>query len=86
MKTKQTKRAFILSQPRTLPASDVVKKGKAKGLIFSAGYVYVTRFNGKGEKPEKTKQEMKALIRNVLDANAKLQQAITALLKFRRSL
>jgi hypothetical protein len=40
------KSAFIRSLPRSLPASQVVAKGKAAGLTFSDKYVYTIRAKG----------------------------------------
>lgn len=37
------KSAFIRSLPRSMPASEVVTKGKAAGLTFSDRYVYAIR-------------------------------------------
>jgi hypothetical protein len=40
------KSAFIRSLPRSMPASEVVKKGKAAGMSFSDKYVYTIRSKG----------------------------------------
>ena len=40
------KSAFIRSLPRSLPASEVVAKGKAAGLTFSDNYVHTIRSKG----------------------------------------
>ncbi len=43
MKKNQSKAAFILAAPRDIPAKEVVAKGKAAGLKFTATYVYTVR-------------------------------------------
>ncbi len=42
-----TKRAFIESQPKTMPATEVVAAAKKAGLEISSNYVYVLRAGGK---------------------------------------
>jgi hypothetical protein len=41
------KSAFIRSQPATLSAADVVKKGKAEGIKLSIAQVYTARANAR---------------------------------------
>ena len=43
----QTKAAFVLALPRTMPAKDVVAKGKAAGLVLSPGHIYAIRSSAK---------------------------------------
>jgi hypothetical protein len=47
---KQSKFAFIRSQPSTLSAAEVVAKGKAKGLKFDVTYVHKARRMAKAKK------------------------------------
>lgn len=42
--TKQTKKDFVLAQPTTMLASDVVKKAEEQGLKLTAGYVHTIRY------------------------------------------
>ncbi len=43
----QTKTAFVLSHPATMPAKEVVAKGKAAGVSLSDAFVYAIRSNAK---------------------------------------
>jgi hypothetical protein len=47
---KQSKFAFIRSQPSTLSAAEVVARGKAKGLKFDVTYVHKARRMARGKK------------------------------------
>lgn len=55
---KQTKAAFIRSQPATMSAADVVKKAKEAGMKLSVAMVYVTRSKAK-QRAAKGKPEAK---------------------------
>ncbi len=43
----QTKTAFVLSHPTTMPAKQVVEKGKAAGVKLTDAFVYAIRSNAK---------------------------------------
>ncbi len=47
MKANQSKKEFILALPQDLPAKEVVAKGKAAHLKFTATYVYTVRRKAK---------------------------------------
>jgi len=82
---KKTKRGFILSQPLTLTAAEVVKAGRKAGIRFNAGYVYVTRFEAKnkGKLPPKqlSKKVAKRLEVLINKAIARAQKEVLAGLK-----
>ena len=79
----QTKRGFILSLPISLPARDVVEKGRQVGLLFSTGYVYVTRSDAKLNNKLKgpPKRSSKALEKLITQVIARAQKEILAGLK-----
>lgn len=80
----KTKRGFILSLPISLPARDVVEKGRQAGFLFSTGYVYVTRSDAKlnnklkGKAPKAPSKALEKLITQVI---ARAQKEILAGLK-----
>ena len=41
---KQSKKEFVLSQPSSLSATDVVKKAEEQGIKLTAGYVHTIRY------------------------------------------
>ena len=43
MEKKQTKKAFILSQPESMSTKEVIEKGKAEGIELTANQVSVVR-------------------------------------------
>lgn len=47
---KQTKTAFVLSFPHSMPAKDVVAKGKAAGVSLSDKHVWAIRSDAKKRK------------------------------------
>lgn len=42
--SKQTKKDFVLAQPKSMLAADVVKKGAEQGVKLTAGYVHTIRY------------------------------------------
>ncbi len=52
MKKNVSSKAFILNLPRELRAKEVVAKGRARGLKFSAAYVYTVRRKALAVAPE----------------------------------
>jgi hypothetical protein len=48
-KKTANKTAFVLGLPHSIPASEVVAKGKAAGIVLSNGYVYVVRSKAKAK-------------------------------------
>ena len=53
------KAKFVLSQPREMPALDVVQKAKAAGLDISIAYVHTTRSNSRRGYKRATKPGVK---------------------------
>lgn len=82
MKTRRTKREFILSLPDDLPAKEAVKKGAEAGFDFTEGYVYVTRSNARvkhaAAKAAKKNIPARTLERIVVRALAAAQKEIVA--------
>lgn len=42
--SKQTKKDFVLAQPKSMLAADVVKKAEEQGVKLTAGYVHTIRY------------------------------------------
>lgn len=81
-KVARSKSAFILDQPREMNAVEVVAKGKAAGLTFSANYVHKVRTEakkgakGKGTSPAKVKKPARPAAKKT--AQAKKATPITS--------
>lgn len=58
-KLKVNKAAFVRELPPDMPAKDVVKKAKAKGLEMKENYVYRARSLGDGKKRSASKKMAK---------------------------
>lgn len=50
-----SKAAFVRSQPKDMPADEVIEKAKAVGITLTAGAVYSSRSKAKGKKKGATK-------------------------------
>jgi len=70
---KQTKTAYVLSLPRSMPAKDVVAKGKAAGISLSVAHVYAIRSDAK---KRKAKGAAKAAHKKTSHATARTNHAV----------
>jgi hypothetical protein len=57
---KESKRAWVLKQPSTMKASEVVTKAKAENITLSEGYVYNIRSS------KKSRREAPKVIKKIL--------------------